>query len=167
MTTINEDCNVTIRHADVNAGVAVGFLLDPDSKLYPDYMVEITRERVTSLELDLFPTGEKVVVTFDVLLADDLILPNGDLSAVSRSAAYTLLNSFMDQDDGIEVTTILGTILNLRALGKIAKERHQLDHSIVRVSFTNAGQYWPSVDADTLSLSVWDGSLTWASAYWR
>jgi len=65
------------------------------------------------------------------------------------------------------VGTPVGVFANLGALGHASNEIHLPDRSLVRCQFNNAGTYWPPVDPATLALSTWDGTLSWATSYWR
>jgi hypothetical protein len=69
--------------------------------------------------------------------------------------------------DGLWLNTPVGTFLNLGAVGWTADERHLPHSSIIKCQINNIGYYWPPVDVATLELSQWDGTLTWATSYWR
>ena len=40
-------------------------------------------------------------------------------------------------------------------------------HSIVKVGLNNVGYYFPPANPEQLALSVWDGTLTWETSFWR
>ena len=104
---------------------------------------------------------------FDVLLSDNSINPNGSLHAKTRAQDYAMLLSFLGKLDGLILDTPVGSFLNLGAVGWTADERHLPYSSIIKCQINNIGVYWPPVDAALLELSVWDGTLTWATSYWR
>ena len=35
------------------------------------------------------------------------------------------------------------------------------------MGLNNVGYYFPPADPEKLALSLWDGTLTWATSYWR
>ncbi|MBI9043377.1 MAG: hypothetical protein JEZ06_02755, partial [Anaerolineaceae bacterium] len=110
MTTVGEDCHITLMHEDVNGGAAYGFVLDPDSRARPEG-VQMTRE-VVGDETEEFTT---VWIHFDVLLADELINPDGSLHTESRSEMYSKLLEYLDKREGVNLDMCMGTIMNLGA----------------------------------------------------
>jgi len=109
----------------------------------------------------------QVWLYFDVLLADNLLNPDGSMHAQTRAQMYSKLLQFLTMPSGIEVSTPVGTFTNLGALGFTADERHLPLSTIVKVQFNNAGYYWSPVAPELLAQSVWDGVLTWNTSYWR
>jgi hypothetical protein len=85
----------------------------------------------------------------------------------SRAADYALLSSYLERRSGLEVGTPVGVFANLGALGHASNEIHLPGSSLVRCQFNNVGTYWPPVDPAQLGLSTWDGTLSWATSYWR
>ncbi len=164
MPTLGTDCHITLTHPLVNGGAPYGFLLDPHSRRRPAGVM-ISRE-VVSDDL-LIPGGVRINASFDVLLADLLINPDGSTHTASRLQDYARLLEYLDQQEEIALETEAGTLVNLGALGYAAVEKHGEGCSLVRVSLTNAGYYFPPVNAELLNLSVWDGTLNWTGAYWR
>jgi hypothetical protein len=159
MASLGQDCHIKLRHTDVNGGEAAGFLVDTRHKLIPEG-VRINRQVISD--------GTTAVwVYFDVVLADDLLNPDGSLHAETRSQMYSRLLQYLAQQAGIELETLVGTLTNLGALGFTADERHTPGRSIIKVQLNNAGYYWPPVNPELLALSVWSGTLTWGSGYWR
>ena len=160
MPTIGTDCHITLTHPDVNGGNAYGFIVDPNS-IYPEGVV-VKREVFTGLTLPM-----KVWVYFDVLLADDLINPDGSQHSESRSAMYATLMEYLEQQEDIQVTFCMGGIVGLGAIEYTATEKHYANHSTIRVHLTNAGSYFGIIDEEDFNNSVWDGTLTWETSYWR
>lgn len=159
MPTIGTDCHITLSHADVGGGAAYGFLVNVNHRLYPEG-VRINREVVSS-------GVTRVWLYFDVLLADDLLNPDGSIHTQTRVQMYSRLLQYLAMPSGIEVATPVGTFANLGALGFTADERHLPLSSLVKVQLNNAGYYWPPVVPELLAQSVWDGVLTWDTSYWR
>ena len=161
MPSIGQDCHLTLTHPAVNGGQPYGFLLneEPGENTRPGG-VQITRQ-VSS-------DGSILVwILFDVLMADHAINPDGSVHQASRIEDYHMLMEYLSQGSGIILTSPIGAILNLFAVGFTADERHMPYSSLIKCQLNNYGVYFPPVDAATLNLSVWDGTLTWDTSYWR
>jgi hypothetical protein len=165
--SLGKDCHLILQHADVNAGEPYGFICPKDNSPR-ELGVQVTRE-VSSDSVDETNsiTGTQLWLSFDLLLADDLINPDGSSHAATRGEDYAVHTAFLAQPRGISLTTPAGTYTNLGALGWSADERHLPDHSIIRMGLNNVGYYFPPADPESLALSLWDGTLTWATSYWR
>lgn len=159
MPVIGSDCHITLQHPAVNAGQPYGFFLDRNSRSRPEG-IAITRQVITGL-------GLCVWVYFDILLADGLLNPDGSLHAASRETMYAMLMQYLEKTDGIILTTPIGALLDLGAVGFTADEVHLPQASLMRCQLNNVGYYFAPVDPAVLANSVWDGALTWASSYWR
>lgn len=160
MYTVGCDCHITLQHPDVNGGLPYGFVLDPGSH-YPEGLA-VKREVFTELTLPM-----KVWVYFDVLLADNLINPDGSHHAATRRDMYAMLTAFLNRQENIQLGFGLGTIAGLGAVEYAATEKHYAGCSSVRVQLTNANGYQGIIDGARFNLSFWDGSLTWETGYWR
>ena len=160
MPTIGTDCHLTLQHDDLNSGAAYGFLLDPGSR-FPEGLA-VKREVYSEDDEPM-----KVWIYFDVLLADDMINPDGSQHSASRSTMYSMLVDFLGKQSGITLAFGLGAITSLGALEYAATEKHYGNHSVIRVQLTNVGEYFGVIDESELTNSVWDGTLTWATSYWR
>ena len=156
---IGQDCHITLTHADVNGGQPYGFLVQEDTGTRPGG-VQITHE------VDGYGTT-RLWLYFDVLLSDNSINPNGSAHIPTRAQDYALLLQYLGKMDGLILNTPMGSFLNLGAVGWTADERHLPHSSIIKCQINNIGYYWPPVDIATLELSQWDGTLTWATGYWR
>lgn len=160
MPNIGTDCHLTLTHADINNGDAYGFLLDPNSH-WPEGIV-IKREVYTEED-----TPMKVWVYCDVLLADGMINPDGSKHEQSREEMYEKLVEYLGQQEGLQFAFALGVITDLGAIEYAASEKHYSGYSVVRVQLTNVGEYFGVIDEADFNNSVWDGTLTWATSYWR
>ena len=58
-------------------------------------------------------------------------------------------------------------LTNLAALGHVSTEMHYQDYSLVSCQFTNKSAYFPAADPVNFYASMWDGTLTWSTSYWR
>lgn len=159
MPTIGIDCNITLTHADINAGEPYGFLLvNNKAEFGPHFAIQRTvdSDGVTSIRC-----------YFDVLLADDAIQPNGKPHTQSRSEMYAMIIAYLAKTEGVLFNTINGLYTNLGAYGHSATEMHYTSQAVIACMFNNAGVYYPPVDPEILNLSKWDGTLTWSTSYWR
>jgi hypothetical protein len=161
MPTIGQDCHITLSHPDIDGGQPYGFLLneEPGQSTRPGG-IQITRE-VSS-------DGSTLVwILFDIVMSDYAINPDGTPHNVTRLVDYYKLLSFIAQRSSLVLTTPLGAIVNLFAIGFTADERHTPNSSLIKCQLNNYGIYFPPVDPNTLNLSLWDGQLTWNTSYWR
>jgi hypothetical protein len=158
--TINTNCHITLQHNDVNAGDPYGFVLSRERFYSLGPPVKIFRD----VESDGTTT---VTVHFTIALADDLINPDGSQHSEGRSGMYDKLTDYLGQSESLTLTTSVGSIANLKAIGRTADEYHYGFASEVNIMFTNAATYFNPIDAETYAASVWDGTLSWASSYWR
>jgi hypothetical protein len=160
LPVIGQDCHITLTHAGVNGGQAYGFLVEDDGKGTRPGGVEITHEVDSAGSTRLW-------LYFDVLLADNALNPDGSTHSFTRAQDYAMLLQYLARMDGLILDTPVGSFLNLGAVGWTADERHLPRVSTIKCQINNVGVYWPPVDSAALELSIWDGSLTWATSYWR
>lgn len=160
MNHIGNDCHITLKHPGINEGIACGFVLDPDSNFPEGFAIK--REVFSELTIPM-----KVWVYFDVLLADNLINPDGSRHDETRQEMYALLMQFLQQQHDIQFGFGLGAIVGLGAIEYAATEKHYASYSTVRVHLTNAGGYFGVIDGTRFNLSFWDGNLSWETGYWR
>jgi hypothetical protein len=158
MTTIGTDCHIVMTHANVNEGAAFGFLLDSEDDLGP----------LVSLQREVNAEGTITVrLFFKVLLADDLVNPDGTMHAETKAEMYSKLCEFLSQTDGMTVEGSIGVFTNVGAQGHSATEMHYLGLSVVACQLNNQGVYWPPADPERFYNSVWDGTMSWGMGYWR
>ena len=156
---IGTDCHIRLTHADINSGNPYGFILDPQNKTAGP-PVTIQRE-VDSDE------NTTIKIYFNVLMADDLINPDGSQHAASKSDMYDMLTAYLAKIDGLSLDTVVGTYSDIGASGHCSTEYHYGGRSVMACQLNNASTYWPPVLSADLYNSVWDGTLTWATSYWR
>ena len=165
--TLGQNCHITLQHDSVNSGAAYGFILNTDRSPRSEG-IQIKRQVLTE---DISDTESAHVnyewVHFDILLGDHLIAPDGSLRAENRAADYALLVQYLAQTSGLNLTTQMGTFIDYSAVGWTADERHQPDHSIVKVGLCNVGDYFPPADPIIVAQSVWDGELLWGVCVWQ
>jgi hypothetical protein len=161
---VGVNCHLTLAHTGIDGGQPYGFVLAAAPRSRPEGVL-IQRE-VFGEETAQYGSM-RVWVYCNLLLADDLLNPDGTRHTASRGQMYSKLMQFLERREGITLTCPAGTLLNLGALGFTAREVHFASHATVDVQLNNVGYYWPPVDPATLELCVWDGPLSWDTGYWR
>lgn len=156
---LGKDCHIILSHPEIEGGADYGFLLAEDQGIKSGG-VQMTREVDSEATTRLW-------LHFDVLLADRAVNPDGSFRVQTRAQDYAMLCLYLTKREGVAITSPAGTLLSLGAVGWTADERHQPGFALIKCQFNNTGVYWPPVDPALLQRSVWDGDLTWASAYWR
>jgi hypothetical protein len=156
---IGKDCHIILSHPEIDAGAGYGFLLAEDQSIKSGG-VQMTRE------VDSGGTT-RLWLHFDVLLADRAVNPDGRFRTQTRAQDYAKLCEFLSKREEVCITSPAGTLLSLGAVGWTADERHLPGYALIKCEFNNTGVYWPPVDPALLNLSVWDGSLTWTTSFWR
>jgi hypothetical protein len=165
--TLGQNCHLILSHPEVNSGADYGFLC-PLGESPREAGVQITREVVSqSTEVTDTSQGTQLWFSFDVICADNLVDPDGQAHAASRSEDYARLLEYLAKPNELVLTTPVGAFSNLGALGWSADERHTPAASIVKCGLNNVGFYFPPADPALLALSLWDGSLAWETSYWR
>ena len=159
MPTISTDCHITFTHADINSGNPYGFILQRANN--QDDPPVLIQRKVTSSDTIT------ITIYFTVLLADDLINPDGSQHSEDRAAMYAMLISYLGKTSGLTFSSPIGAIADVGASGHSATETHYAGYSTVGVQLTNAGLYYGAVDLTAFGLSVWDGTLFWNTSYWR
>jgi hypothetical protein len=159
MATLGKDCHVILTHPLVNSGQPCGFVLEE---------VDHQRGAPFTMQREVDSDGKVYVrLFFDVLLADNLLNPDGSRHARSRAELYTLLTGYLAQREGITVQTGMGVLSNIGALGHCATETHYPGVSLAACQFNNTGVYYPPADPGLYFNSAWDGTLTWGGSFWR
>lgn len=160
MTTaqIGVNCHITLTHPDVNEGDPTGFILRQEGSQLP--AVAIQRERSSNGD-------EEIHVFFEILLAEELMAPNGAPCPWTKAEMYAHLVNFLAVSDGIVLGFGGGVLSSLGALGHASTELHYPDHCRVSCQFSCVGAYFPPVPLADYQASLWDGLRTWATAYWR
>jgi len=159
--TLGSNCHLTLQHASVNGGAAYGFVLQRDARAP-------AAGPAVSIQKEIDSAGAvKTRVFFSVILGDSLINPDGSSHADARAAMYAMLLNFLSQPSDMILTFPAGVLPGLCALGHVSTEMHYGDHSIVVCQLTDIGVYFPPANPALFNASIWDGTLTWATSYWR
>lgn len=168
MPTPGIDCDITLTHADVNAGEPLGFVLQAaNTRTGPQ--VRIHHEVYTDAQAQPFAVRH---LWFDVLIADDLLAPNGSRLGSPASALLTHLTAIAAAYSNIALNTRLGVISGLYALehALIYSIRH--DHTVITVHLTTRSTNFQPADPAYYFASVWQaadyvGEMDWDNSYWR
>jgi len=163
---IGIDCDIALTHPEVNGGEPYGFILTPDPT-HGRSGVSIQREVNAG-------TGEiHIYIFFTIMLADDLLNPDGSEHVDNREVMYAMLLEYLGKNSQICVSTVLGTWLGIGPLGHSATELHLIKGSMVSVKLANVSVYHPPVDSSAFLGSQWqpeppkEGALTWDTSLWR
>jgi hypothetical protein len=157
--TLNVNCDLILNHAGVNAGLDFGFLLQPDSR---------GNGPIVSVQRETDSDGLSTIkVFFSVRAADRMVDADGSAHEDTRSEMYAMLTAYLSQASGLQMRCGVGTFSGLSALGHVSTEQHFPDYSIVTCQLNNSGPYYPPADPALFYASIWDGTLTWNTSYWR
>jgi hypothetical protein len=162
---LGKDCDFILIHELINGGDPYGFVLSPDPTKHGSAVsVQRQLDDEDEVQIYLFAT---------VLLADELLNPDGSQHSDDRQTMYEMLLDYLDQLDGISIGTIMGTYLGLGQVGHSATELHLVDASYISLKFANVSTYHPPINSDLYFGSLWQDSppaedaLTWATSVWR
>lgn len=166
MSVLGVDADVMLYHPDINDGDPYGFILTPDPT-HGRSGVSIQRE-IDSLTAEI-----KIYLFFTVMIADDLINPDGSDHDDNRETMYSMLLEYLGKTSQIGVSTVLGTWLGIGPVGHSATELHLINGSFISVKLANVTQYHPPVSSTVFLGSTWQtdpppvDALTWDSSLWR
>ncbi|NPV55234.1 MAG: hypothetical protein HPY76_00975 [Anaerolineae bacterium] len=168
MPTPGKDCDITLAHPLVNGGEPVGFMLHPANQLIgPE--VRIHHEVYTDALAQHFDVRH---LWFDVLIADELLAPDGSRLAGAASQMLAHLTAIAAAHTNIALDTRLGVISGLSALqhALIYSIRH--DHTVITVHLTTHSANFQPANPAYYFASVWQaadysGEMDWNNSYWR
>ena len=166
--TIGGNCHITLSHPNINSGDPFGFILGPAT--INDLFSDAGRRKgpCVSVQRELQENGQiNIRIFFAVLMADNLVNPDGSTHQDSRTLMYSNIQNYLSQTAGLIITTQIGVFSAIGALGHSATEMHYGPLSVISCQLNNVGTYFPPADPAFLSLSAWSGTLTWANSYWR
>lgn len=164
--TIGENCHLVLKHGSVNNGEPYGFISPKDGSVREQgaqFIREVSSETTQFTDIH---AGTRLWIHFDVICSDDLINPDGSPHEISRQDDYTMLMAYFSQSAGIQLTTPVGALNNLGALGWSCDERHYPRYSVLRCQLNNIGYYFPPAPPEKIALSVWEGVLPWGECFW-
>jgi len=159
MYTIGHNCHITLTHSLVNSAEPYGFILQSEDR---DKGPAVSIQRNTSADGSV-----TIKVFFSIILADQLINPDGSEHLDTKAQMYTKVLEYLACQDGLELGTSIGFFSNIGASGHSATEIHFGPLSIVTCQLNNMGVYYPPADPELYLSSIWDGPLSWATSFWR
>lgn len=159
------DCDIALYHPSINSGDPYGFVLTPDP----------THDRSgVSIQREVDEEGEiTIYIFFTIMIADDLINPDGSEHSQDRQAMYDMLLQYLGMTSNLAVSTVMGTWLGIGPIGHSATELHLVNGSFISLKLANVTTYHPPVDSATFLRSMWedtpppDDALTWNSSIWK
>ena len=151
MATVGLDCHITLQHADINAGVAYGFILDGDPG---------GNGPAPSIQREAYDNGdgtftEKTRHFATILLANDLRNPDGSQHAQTKSATYAMLLLFLQKRSDIQLTTPVGVFGSLYCQGHIATETHYASVSLAAIQLASSGAVFEPADPVLYAQTAW------------
>jgi hypothetical protein len=158
MAIIGTDCHIRLTHPAINAGQPFGFLLEGKDDRGPAVALQREVDAAGGIRVRLF---------FTVLLANDLVNPDGTPHDDDLMTMYTALVQYLAQISGLTVEGSIGVFSNVGAQGHSSTETHYTALSLVTCQLNNTGIYYPPADPVRYYNSSWDGPLTWETSYWR
>jgi len=169
MPTVGLDCDFTLQHAGVNGGVAVGFVLRPDTRRGGTLKIE----RSVYLQADGTYTP-RFKISGQLWFSDTAKNPNGTVHTPGRDAMYALYQAFLAAHTGITLTCSGGTFTGLHATMQTSFEylgRRRWDISMILnngnyLEFTQLVGPWGVPYASALLYRYGGYSATTISSIW-
>lgn len=166
MTTpvMGKNCDLILAHKDIGGGVPYGFVLAPDPS-QPTGTVSVQRERSGDEQI--------IFIFFTLVLADDLINPDGSQHTDTRSVMYAALQEYLAKSDNLTVITHMGSFLGIGPLGHAATELHMVNGTYVSIKLSNVTAYRAPIPEATFYACLWadinnltGNELTWQNSFW-
>ena len=162
--TMGKDCDLILVHKDIGGGDPFGFVLAPDPS-QPSGTVSVQRERSGD--------DQMIFIFFTLVLAVDLINPDGSQHTETRAVMYAALQEYLSKSDNLIVITHMGSYLGIGPLGHAATELHMVNGTYISIKLANVTAYRPPIPSATFYACLWtdiddpqDSDLTWSTAYW-
>lgn len=168
MAAVGVDCDIALFHAEIDDGVPYGFILERRRDGEP--VINIHREAYPD------PMGRMLDVAhlwFTVLIANDLVNPDGSRHSAAAEEMYTRLMALLLKHSGIGLITRLGVIAGLRSAGHIMIENLYPRAATITVQLTTLENAFPPAPRQVYLDSLWvdetsyAGIRNWGNSYWR
>ncbi len=169
MPTIGADCDVMLAHPEVDAGQPYGFLVEPKSERYGP-VVQVHWEKYTNPDGSLNDVRH---LWFTVMLADNLMNPDGSYHQATAAEMYAKLIELLTQPDQIALVTRMGAIAGLASTGHVMEQQIYPEVILVVCQLTTKTSVFQPVNYDYYMRSVWvdedtdAGEMNWGNSYWR
>jgi hypothetical protein len=167
MATLNDDCQISLTHADVNGGLPTGFMLVRETA--------IAAQR-SALELTTGTYTEETKLFASIVCEDYQTLPNGGRDTRTRAQVYAALVAYLTQRSGLQVETPVGLYVGMYCVNHLATETHYPGYSVIVCTFNNLNAAFAPADPVGYANSHWyredltpaePNYLTWGTSYWR
>jgi hypothetical protein len=168
MPTLGQDCELLLYHSLVQGGQPLGLLLDHSRQYHGSISVYRSAYRAADGAFQ-----DQQVISFTVLLADDLVNPDGSLHVNGASAEYGQLFDILNQRSEIGVITPEGIFSGLYSSGNYSLEERNGGVMRITLQLSSSGDIFAPADRDRFEQSLWvdedsyAGSMTWDNSYWR
>ncbi|NMB88636.1 MAG: hypothetical protein GYA17_09765 [Chloroflexi bacterium] len=168
MATIGVDCDVALFHSQVDGGEPYGFLLEPRKDWGP--VVSIHREAYANA---LGAMEDVTHLWFTVLLADDLLNPDGSRHSATAASMYSRLVQILLQHSDIGLMYRSGILTGLTSGGHIMIETIYPAAATVTVQLSSRGGYFAPpptgvyLDSKWVDEDSYTGERNWGNSYWR
>lgn len=168
-STIGVDCDIQIAHPEVNDGEPYGFIVEPqDRERGP--VVRVHWEKYTN------PNGTLTEVRHlwvTVMIADELLNPDGTLHRESAAEMYARLIELLTRPDRLSLVTRLGAITGLKSSGHVMEQSIYPGFMRVVCQLSSHSTAFQPVDYGYYLQSYWvdaatyAGIMNWGNSYWR
>jgi len=167
--TIGVDCDIQLFHAHVDSGEPYPFILEARHPTYgPTLQIH---HNVTQDETGAYEDERQV--WFSVMIADDLVNPDGSKHADTATNMQSKLLQIILEHTEIGVVSHNGVITGLRTTGLVYIENVFSNLVIIDCQLTTSlNNFAPIPYADYVD-SLWvdeltySGSRNWDNSYWR
>jgi hypothetical protein len=165
---VGVNCDVALFHPEVDAGEPYGFLCEAKVKYGPP--VTVHWEAYSEADGTI---SEVRHMWFTVLIADDLINPDGSKHADTGADMYAKLIEIAMKHRDIGVVTKIGAMTGLKSSGHVMIQNIYPDIQTVVLNLTTRLTNFQPVDPGRYMDSKWVDSTTyvgtmhWGNSYWR
>lgn len=161
------DCDIVLYHQQVQNGSPQGYLLDR-SRLARG-AINVFRSAYKQADGDY---QDQQTITFTLLLADDLIRPDGSPESRPASEMYSTLFALLNQRADIGLVTHDGVFSGLYSSGNYALEERAAGAYRITIQLSSNGNIFAPADRERYEQSYWvaeeySGEMTWNNSYWR
>jgi hypothetical protein len=165
---VGVNCDMSLFHAEVDAGEPFGFLCEAKVKYGPPVTVhwEVYSDALGAL-------SEVRHMWCTILIGDDLVNPDGSKHTETGAQMYAKLIEIAMKHTGIGVITKVGAMTGLKSSGHVMVQNIYPDIQTVVLSLTTHLTNFQPVDPALYMDSKWVdsttyvGSMHWNNSYWR
>jgi hypothetical protein len=165
---VGQNCDLALFHAEVDDGEPLGLIAEAQPKYGPPVAVH--------WEVYSQATGEISEVRHlwvTVMIADDLVNPNGSRHEQTGTETYGKLVEIVTKNRGIGLITRLGAMTGLKSSGHVMIQRIFPGLQTIEIHLTTRLTNFAPVDPTRYVESRWvdedayQGGMHWGNSYWR